>query len=138
YGIITLSLSLLINFGLMGFFNIKLDIGSSMVASVAIGIGIDYTIHFLSRYRLERQKNDDLAVVTRNTLLTSGKAILFNAFAVSSGFAVLMYSNFIPMENLGLLIALTMITSSLGALIVLPALLNTFKPRFIEKIGRLS
>ena len=138
YGIMTLSLSLLINFGLMGFFKIKLDIGSSMVASVAIGIGIDYTIHFLSRYRLERQKSSDLAVVTRNTLLTSGKAILFNAFAVASGFAVLMYSNFIPMENLGLLIALTMITSSLGALIVLPALLNTFKPRFIEKIGRLS
>lgn len=138
YGIITLSLSLLINFGIMGFFNIKLDMGSSMVASVAIGIGIDYTIHFLSRYRLERQKSNDLAEVTKNTLLTSGKAILFNASAVAAGFSVLIYSSFIPLENLGLLIALTMVTSSLGALMVLPALLNTFKPNFIQKERRLS
>ncbi len=136
YGIITLSLSLLINFGVMGFFHIKLDMGSSMVASVAIGIGIDYTIHFLSAYRREREKTDHLETVTKNTLTTAGKPILFNALAVGAGFAVLIYSNFTPLENLGLLIALTMLTSSLGALTVLPALLNTFKPKFIHKRGR--
>ncbi|MGC9512210.1 MAG: efflux RND transporter permease subunit [Fidelibacterota bacterium] len=138
YGIITLSLSLLINFGVMGFFNIKLDMGSSMVASVAIGIGIDYTIHFLSAYRREREKTSNLEIVTKKTLTTAGKAILFNALAVGAGFAVLIYSNFTPLENLGILIVLTMFTSSFGALTVLPALLNTFKPRFILKTGRKS
>jgi uncharacterized protein len=136
FGIITLSLSLLINFGVMGFFHIKLDMGSSMVAAVAIGIGIDYTIHFLSAYRKARLESDDLELVSKQTLMTAGKAILFNAVSVGAGFAVLIHSNFIPLENLGLLIALTMLTSSLGALTVLPALLNTFKPEFIHKTRR--
>jgi len=136
YGLVTLSLSLLINFGVMGFFNIKLDMGSSMVASIAIGIGIDYTIHFLSAYCREREKTSNLEIVTKNTLTTAGKAILFNAIAVGAGFAVLIYSNFTPLKNLGILIALTMLTSSVGAITVLPALLNTFKPQFILKSGR--
>lgn len=133
YGIITLIFSLLINFGVMGFFGIKLDMGTSMVASVAIGIGIDYTIHFLSRYKLESKNSSDPKVITQNTLLSAGKAILFNAFSVAAGFAVLMQSNFIPIENLGLLIALTMVTSSLGALTLLPAMIHVFKPKFMNK-----
>ena len=130
YGIVTLVFSLMINFGVMGFFGIKLDMGTSMVASVAIGIGIDYTIHFLSRYRLEAQKETDTRIITQRTLLSAGKAILFNAVSVAAGFAVLIYSSFIPIQNLGILVALTMITSSLGALTLLPAMLNTFKPKF--------
>jgi uncharacterized protein len=137
YGIVTLVFSLMINFGVMGFFGIKLDMGTSMVASVAIGIGIDYTIHFLSRYKLEAQKESDLQRITQRTLLTAGKAIFFNAIAVAAGFAVLIKSSFIPIENLGILVALTMITSSLGALTLLPAMLNTFKPKFVRKIDNL-
>lgn len=133
YGIIPLSVSLLINFGVMGFTGIKLDIATSMVASIAIGIGVDYTIHFLAGYCHERQKTDDLDVVCQRTLLTSGKAIIFNAVSVAIGFAVLLFSNFTPLVNLGLLVTLTMVTASLASMIILPALLNLFKPRFISK-----
>ncbi|TDT71758.1 hypothetical protein EV215_0442 [Hypnocyclicus thermotrophus] len=133
YGIIPLTLSLLINFGLMGYFGIKLDLGTAMVASIAIGIGVDYTIHFLSTYNYERKRSDDLEIVTKNTLITSGKAIIFNAISVAGGFAVLLFSNFVPLVNLGLLISLTMITSSAASMTVLPALLNLFKPKFISK-----
>ncbi len=133
YGIIPLGFSLLINFGLMGYAGIKLDIGTSMVASLAIGIGVDYTIHFLSGYHQERMKSDDLYQVTRNTLTTTGKAIIFNAISVAAGFLVLLASNFYPLVYLGLLIAVTMFTSSLAALTILPVLLNTFKPAFIAR-----
>lgn len=133
YGIIPLAFSLLINFGLMGYTGIKLDVGTAMVASIAIGIGVDYTIHFLDRYYTERKKNTDLNEVTRNTLLSTGKAIIFNAISVAAGFMVLVFSNFYPLVYLGLLIALTMFTSSLAALTILPLLLNVFKPAFISK-----
>ncbi|MGM0509181.1 MAG: efflux RND transporter permease subunit [Fusobacteriota bacterium] len=133
FGIIPLAISLLINFGLMGYLGIRLDIGTAMVASIAIGIGVDYTIHFLSTYNHERQVNDDLEVVTKNTLVTSGKAIIFNAVSVGFGFAVLLFSNFNPIKNLGLLVSITMITSSLASMTVLPVLLNIFKPKFIKK-----
>ncbi|MGM0501274.1 MAG: efflux RND transporter permease subunit [Bacillota bacterium] len=133
YGIIPLSISLLINFGIMGYTGIRLDIGTAMVASIAIGIGVDYTVHFLSAYHHERQKSDDLEQVCQQTLLTAGKAIIFNAAAVAAGFSVLLFSNFYPLVNLGLLVTITMLTSSVASMTILPALLNLFQPDFISK-----
>lgn len=136
YGIVPLSLAILINFGVMGLADIKLNVATAMIASIAIGIGIDYTIHFLARYRIERGETDDRGEATKRTILTTGKAILYNAFAVGAGFAVLIASNFNPLRYVGVLVALTMLTSSLAALTVLPALLNLFRPRFIDRPAR--
>lgn len=133
YGIIPLGVSLLINFGLMGYLGIKLDIGTAMAASVVIGIGVDYTIHFLATYNYERKRNNDLEIVTKNALISTGKAIIFNAVSVAAGFIVLVLSNFYPLKHLGFLIGITMFTSSIAALTILPALLNLFKPDFIKK-----
>jgi len=133
YGIIPLAFSLIINFGLMGHLGIKLDVGTAMVASIAIGIGVDYTIHFLHSYHAERIKEDDLHLVTQRTLTTTGKAIIFNAISVAAGFLVLLFSNFYPLIYLGFLIAVTMCTSSIASLTILPLLLNIFKPEFISK-----
>lgn len=133
YGIIPLAFSLIINFGLMGHLGIRLDVGTAMVASIAIGIGVDYTIHFLHSYHAERIKEDDLHLVTQRTLTTTGKAIIFNAISVAAGFLVLLFSNFYPLIYLGFLIAVTMVTSSIASLTILPLLLNIFKPKFISK-----
>ena len=133
YGIIPLGFSLIINFALMGYFGIKLDVGTAMVASIAIGIGVDYTIHFLHSYHQNRLKNDDLDEVTKETLGSTGKAIIFNALSVAAGFMVLLFSNFYPLVYLGLLISVTMFTSSMAAMTILPLLLNLFKPAFISK-----
>jgi hypothetical protein len=104
-----------------------------MVASIAIGIGIDYTIHFLSAYHRERRRTDNLEEVEKTVLRTTGKAIIFNAVSVAAGFAVLLLSNFYPLMYMGLLIAITMFTSSIAAMTVLPVLLDIFNPRFIRK-----
>jgi predicted RND superfamily exporter protein len=132
YGVIPLALTLVVNFGVMGFFGIKLDISTAMVASIAIGIGIDYTIHFLSAYHAERRESSDLEQVELNVLTGTGKAITFNALSVAAGFAVLTLSTFNPLIYMGILIALTMLTSSLASMTVLPVLLDVFKPRFME------
>ena len=132
-GIIPMGFAIIINFAVMGYFGIKLDISTAMVASVAIGIGIDYTIHFMSNYHYQRMQTDDIETVTVNTLRTTGRAISINAFAVAAGFAVLLLSNFNPLMYLGMLIAITMFTSSLAAMTLLPVLLNIFKPKFISK-----
>jgi predicted RND superfamily exporter protein len=134
-GIAPLSISVLINFAIMGFLGIKLNIGTSMVASVSIGIGIDYTIHYLETYKreyLKRRKGQDFLW---NTFVTSGKAILINAASVGAGFAVLMFSQFIMLKNLGLLIAFTMGTSAVVSLTVIPVLLRFIKPKFIYSEG---
>ena len=132
-GCIPLSLAILINFGIMGFFKIDLNIATATIASIAVGIGVDYTIHFLSEYKHQRKLSDDLDIVTKNTLVTTGKAIVFNAVSIIFGFAVLIFSSFIPLINFGVLVIIIMGTSSLGALLILPAILNIFKPKFVLK-----
>ncbi len=133
FGVIPLGLAILINFGIMGLTGIKLDIITAIIASVAIGIGVDYTIHFLTNYHQERLKTDDLAEVSRNTLLLSGRAIIINAISVALGFVVLILSEFVVLRYIGILVAIIMITSSMAAMTVLPVLLNTFKPAFISR-----
>ncbi|RKX82631.1 MAG: RND family transporter [Spirochaetes bacterium] len=131
FSIIPIGLTILINFGVMGFFGIRMDIATAMVGSIAVGIGIDYTIHFLSAYKYERSKTNNLTVVSHNTLLTTGKAIIFNAASVGAGFAVLIFSSLMPLMYLGILITLTMVVSSLSALTIIPFMLKLFKPKFI-------
>ena len=131
--VIPLSVSILINFGVMGLFGIKLDIGTSIVASVAIGVGVDYTIHFLTGYYNQWQKTPEHRAAVQATWSSVGKAIIFNALSVAAGFFVLVFSNFNPLMFLGELIVLTMLTSSLGALTILPALLRVLKPGFLNR-----
>ncbi|NLD99350.1 MAG: RND family transporter [Fibrobacter sp.] len=132
YGIICLVIPLLINFGVMGFFNIGLDIATAMVSSIAIGIGIDYMIHYMSAFSIELKKNNGVwDKISTITTLSYGRAIIFNAVSVALGFAVILFSNFIPLNNLGGMIFLTMATSSLVSLTLLPVLFNKFKPSFL-------
>ena len=132
-GCVPLSFAILINFGIMGLAGINLDIVTSLIASIAIGIGVDYTIHLLTNYHEERLKSDDLQLVTRNSLRLSGRAIMINALAVGLGFAVLLFSGFVVLRYIGLLVAIIMGTSSLAALVLLPIILNTFRPGFISR-----
>jgi hypothetical protein len=132
-GSIPLSLAILINFGIMGFAGINLDMVTSLISSIAIGIGVDYTIHFMNNYHHERLLSDDLQRVTFNTYMVSGKAILVNALSVALGFFVLCFSEFVVLRYIGLLVAVVMVTSSLTAMTVLPVLLNLIKPKFISR-----
>jgi len=137
-GIIPLSISILINFAVMGFFGIKLNLGTSMVAAVAVGIGIDYSIHCIEAYKREYLAFGGIAAsgkgdFLRQVFFSSGKAIIINALSVGAGFAVLVLSNFVMLGDLGMLIAITMFSSAFVSLTVLPALLLLIKPKFIYK-----
>jgi predicted RND superfamily exporter protein len=127
-GIIPLFISILINFAVMGLLGIKLNLGTSLVASVSVGIGIDYAIHFIDAYKREYRAGGDFL---RRAFATSGKAIIINAVSVGAGFAVLALSRFVILASLGLLMTLTMFTSALISLTVIPALLTMLKPKFI-------
>ena len=149
-GAIPLGLVILLNFMVMGFCGIKLDLCTSIVSSIAIGVGIDYTIHFMETYRNQRQavykhelgqnstevlENGDFAAdleeCARNTFNTSGHGIITNAIAVGLGFIVLMFSKFIILRYIGALVAVVMFTSSGLAMTIIPGLLNAFDPKFM-------
>ncbi len=130
-GAIPLGLTILLNFMVMGYAGIALDLCTSIIASVAIGVGIDYTIHFMETYRAQRALTGDLEEVTKKTFSTSGKGIITNAIAVGLGFCVLLFSRFIILRYIGALVAVVMFTSSTLAMTVIPGLLNAFDPKFM-------
>jgi predicted RND superfamily exporter protein len=66
-------------------------------------------------------------------MVTTGKAIFFNAVVVAAGFAMLLMSLFPLHKNLGILVALNMGTSFVGAMTILPALMNRVRPAFVYR-----
>ena len=140
-GFITVSpiiLVVAINFGIMGFFGIKLDSGTMMVASIAIGIGIDYAIHFISHFKEEYRKTGDVIESLHTTIHEKGRAIVVNALTVGLGFLILVFANLVPVRNFGWLLALTMLTSATLALSFLPALILIAKKSFIKNKGEVK
>ncbi len=134
--VIPISFVMIFTFGLLGLLNIPLEAGKSLAASMVIGIGIDYTIHFLSKYQFKvRDGLTDPAQITAATMATSGKAIFFNAVVVIGGFLVFLTSNFRPNFFLGAMLSLNMGACLLVSMTVLPAILNRFKPRFVYGQG---
>ncbi len=134
--VIPILFTVLFNFGLMGYLGIPLDVTTVMIASVAVGIGVDYAIHFLSRLRLEQRKGGEIEVSLRRTMETTGIAISINAFSVSMGFIALLFGSLVPMRNFGWMTALTMIISALSALVLIPAILISIKRvKFLNRVG---
>lgn len=119
---VPLALAVAVNFGVMGLLGIPLDIVTSAVAAMSVGIGADYAVYFLSRLREELSTGADVADAMRVTLLTSGKAILFVSTAIAAGYGTLCLSGFAFHVHLGALVGLAMLVSSLATLVVLPSL----------------
>ena len=115
--------TIILLFGFMGLTGISLNIATVLVASVALGIGIDYSIHIISHFKTSFKKNNDVYAAVQESILGSGKAIIINVVSVSAGFLVLVFSDMVPLQYFGLLIALSMVSSCLGALTLLPSLL---------------
>ncbi len=122
-------LTVLINFAIMGFLDVPLDNATMMIASIAIGIGIDYSIHFSSRFNNELKSGKNEFTSLKTTLETTGKAIIINVLTVALGFIILIGSNMPPMQRFGWLIALTMVVSAWASLTYLPSLILTVKSK---------
>ncbi len=122
-GAIPIIVTSLISFGIMGFLNIPLSTTSALLSSIAIGIGIDYAVHFIEQYRNNALKHDNKLLVAQKTMAHSGRAISYNAIVVITGFLVLLFSVFPPNRELGALVSLNMFTSFLGTVTVMLVLL---------------
>ena len=129
--LIPMSVAVIINFGIMGWFGIHLDIATSIIAAITIGIGVDDTIHFLNTFRCYRKWGEDVDTAIQKTLQVAGKAIIFTSMALICGFSVLELSPFKPLVLFGLLMAVTMVATTLGALVVLPAAIKLTRVKLL-------
>jgi len=126
-----LAMAVITNFGVMGIAGIPLDIMTAPIAAMAVGIGADYAIYFLFRFREELAVSDTRALALASTLRTSGKAIVYVSSAIAGGYLVLCTSGFVYHLELALMVALAMVVSSAAAITLLPALLLLTEPAFL-------
>ncbi|MDP8206108.1 MAG: efflux RND transporter permease subunit [Candidatus Electryonea clarkiae] len=118
-GAIPITITAMISFGVMGLLGIPLSSTTALLSSISIGIGIDYAVHFLDRYRVNLRSNGDIEQSLTKTMSHSGRAITFNAVVVIAGFMVLLFSVFPPNRELGGLVSMNMFTSFSGTLTVM-------------------
>ena len=130
---IPIAATIIVLYGVMGLTGIPLNVVTVLVASVAMGIGIDYSIHYISQFNLSLQRGFELNNAVGSAIMGSGKAILINFISVSAGFLILVFSDLMPMVYFGMLIALSMFGSSMGALTLLPAILLIGKKKKLIK-----
>ncbi len=132
FAIIPVISSILLVYAAMVLFNIKLGVGTSMFASVAIGLGVDFAIHTIDRLRSTfKSNNGDWDKALAELYPLTGRALFFNYIAIALGFGVLISSQVVPLTNFGTIVFISVTTSFFASMSLLPALIKATKPAFI-------
>lgn len=130
-------LPLLALFGYLGLFSDYADSDVLIIAIMAIGIGVDDTIHFLMRFRLESQRQDDLHKAVEQTFFYSGRGIVITTVILVVGFAPFAASDYLTINMMGTLLPMTLIVALLADLFLVPSLIHVgairFKKRFVNE-----
>ena len=123
-------LPITVTIGLMGMCRMKLDAATIMIASIALGISVDNTIHIFYRFKKELSINGDHAKAVRATLQGVGKTALFTSLSAAFGFMAFSFSSFKPVQYFGFLTCVTLLNAIVSDLLISPSCLLFFKPRF--------
>jgi len=118
---------ILMLFGIMGYFRIPLGVGTAMIADIAIGIAIDDTIHLMVRYNDYMKKLNDQTEALRLTLREEMKPVVTVTMGLTLGFAVMAFSNFVPLIYFGLLSAMVMALGLFAEFFITTSLLANTK-----------
>ncbi len=133
FSLLPVALSIVLVYAVMGFSEIWLGVGTSMFASIAIGLGVDFAVHTTHSMR-ELISNQQGAWAERLRALypTTGRAQLFNFLAIALGFSALLTSDVPPLIKFGGLVAVAVTTAFIAALVLIPAFALIFQPKYFE------
>ncbi|MDD2558519.1 MAG: MMPL family transporter [Desulfuromonadaceae bacterium] len=115
---------IIINFGIMGLFNIPLNTATAIISALAIGIAVDDTIHYLDHYQAARKAGFSINDALISSIRKKGGAIVTTSVILTCGFVILCFSSFVPTIQFGMLCSIIMLTALVGDLVVLPAILS--------------
>ena len=131
-GSIPLAASIIIQFGVMGITGVAIDAATALLSSIMIGVGVDFTIQFLWRYKNELRRGKTRQEAISETYRTTGRSIVINGLSVMAGFSATLFSGFLSIRFFGYLTLLAIGSCLVYAIIVMPAFMLFFKPSFIE------
>ena len=129
--VVPLTAAVILNFGLMGHFNVMLNHITAILSSIIIGVGVDFAIHFISQFRrLSQTAHEDQ--LSLEVIKDVGYPIILDAGS-NMGFGALLFSAFVPVQYIGGLMVFAMISTSMGTLTLLSSTAELLKHRLIEK-----
>ena len=131
-GSIPLGASILILFGFMGATGIELDAATSLLSSIMIGVGVDFTIQYIWCFKSMIRCGLSHEEATVAALGSIGRSIIINAVSVMAGFSALMFSGFTSIRFFGYMVFISIGSCLIGAIIIIPAFMVKFRPRFVE------
>ena len=132
--VVPVMIGVLFTFTTLVLFGLPLGIASSMFASIALGIGVDYSIHLAVETRDECRKSPNFKIALRRTFATTAPSIIVSAATITTGFAVLLLSSVVPNRVLGLLVCISLTICAAMTLIVVPGLADIFQ--IWKSVGR--
>lgn len=137
FALIPVMAAILLIYAVMGAFDIWLGIGTSMFASVAIGLGVDFAIHTIDRIKhlFAERRGESFDETIAELFPSTGRALLFNFLAIGLGFGVLMVSDVVPLFRFGGIVLLAVSASFVASMTLLPALIKVVRPSFIANIA---
>jgi predicted RND superfamily exporter protein len=115
---------IVITLGVMGWLDIKMDMSNMLLGTVAIGLAVDDTIHFFHNFRSYYTRSQNAAEATRETMLSTGRAILFTTLVLVTGFWLFMFASLINLIHFGFLIGVTLIIALLADVLLAPAMME--------------
>jgi predicted RND superfamily exporter protein len=127
---------LLITAGIMGFFGVNFKPSTVLVFSVAFGIAVDFSIHFLTKYRMELQKNGNISHAVKKVQKEISTSMIYTAVILFFGFIIFVFSGFGGTIALGLFTAITLFVALLSNLMLLPSLLLSYDKSKTKKALR--
>jgi predicted RND superfamily exporter protein len=113
--------------GIMGYLGIDIKVSTSMIFTIAFGIAEDDTIHFLSRFQIERQNGRTVLYAIKRSFLSTGKAMILTSIVLCAGFVTMVSSSFMSIYYVGLLLSMTLFIALIADLCLLPIFLLTIK-----------
>jgi hypothetical protein len=127
------ALAVLFNYAVMGACDIPLGVATSMFCGMTLGVGVDYSIHLIERCRISFGRCGDVRSALGDAVSFAGPAIIFDAVAIAVGFGVLTLSKVPANNRLGVLLVVSICSCLLVTLLLLPALLMLWRPRFLRR-----
>ena len=124
--IVPLTSAVILNFGLMGIFGVDLNHMTALLSAVIIGVGVDFSIHYISDYRRNLINKMDVDKINLKTAQDVGYPVLLDVVS-NMGFIALLFSILIPLNHMGGLMVFAMISTSFGTLTILASLIQILK-----------
>ena len=132
--IIPLSSAVILNFGLMGIFGVKLSHLTALLTAIIIGVGVDFAVHYISSFKRHLKDGKDINQISKMTMDDVGYPIMLDVVS-NMGFGALLFSDLVPLNYMGGLMIFAMLSTSFGTFILMGTTMEIFKNRIYKLIG---